>query len=156
MQGHSGSTITPALQDNVLLSEAFAEYIYHVGNGKAFRSMVNHGLIPGVVSLRTGRQAVFFTIVNPMGNQDGFGETCATCHKQEIAPSNLETLSEYSMLVQFEARSSKRTAILSNNLYDTLLAEFIEKAICMKTKDQPYQRESVILRSRVVLQGNSQ
>ena len=75
MQGHSGSTITPALQDNVLLSEAFAEYIYHVGNGKAFRSMVNHGLIPGGVSLRTGRQAVFFTIVNPMGNQDGFGET---------------------------------------------------------------------------------
>ena len=31
-------------------------------------------------------------------------------------------------------------------LYDTLLAEFIEKAICMKTKDQLCKKESVILR----------
>ena len=36
-------------------------------------------------------------------------------------------------------------------LHDTLPAEFIEKAICMKTKDQLYQRESVILRLRVVV-----
>ena len=41
-------------------------------------------------------------------------------------------------------------------LYDTLPAEFIEKAICMKTKDQLYQRESVILRPRVVLKAHSQ
>ena len=40
-------------------------------------------------------------------------------------------------------------------LYDTLPAEFIEKAICMKTKDQLYQRESVILRPRVVLKADS-
>ena len=40
-------------------------------------------------------------------------------------------------------------------LYGTLLAEFIEKAICMKTKDQLHQRESVILRPRVVLIANS-
>ena len=32
----------------------------------------------------------------------------------------------------------------------------MEKAICMKTKDQLYQRESVILRPRVVLKANSQ
>ena len=37
---------------------------------------------------------------------------------------------------------------------DTLPAEFIEKAICMKTKDQLYQRESE--RPRVVLKANSQ
>ena len=36
---------------------------------------MNHGLIPGGVSLKTGRQAVFFTVVNPMDNQDGLGET---------------------------------------------------------------------------------
>ena len=41
-------------------------------------------------------------------------------------------------------------------LHDTLPAEFIEKAICMKTKDQLYQSESVILRPRVVLRANSQ
>ena len=50
IQGHSGSTINPALQDNVLLPEGFTEYIYHVGNGKELRSIVNHGLIPGGVS----------------------------------------------------------------------------------------------------------
>ena len=67
--------------------------------------------------------------------------------KNRATQKYLETISEYSILVQFEARSV--------TLYDTLLAEFIEKAICMKTKDQLYQRESVILRPRVVLKANS-
>ena len=47
----------------------------HVGNGEELRSIVNHGLIPEGVSLRTSRQAVFFTVVNPMDNQDRLGET---------------------------------------------------------------------------------
>ena len=42
-----GSTINPALQDNVLLPEGFTEYVHHLGNGKELRSIVNHGLIPG-------------------------------------------------------------------------------------------------------------
>ena len=84
IQGHSGSTINLALQDNVLLPEGFTEDICHVGNRKDLKSMVvNYGYIPGGVSLRTGRQAVFFAVVNPMDNQDGLGETHATCHKQE-------------------------------------------------------------------------
>ena len=54
----------------------------------------------------------------------------------------------------------KRTAIYQTRsnaviLHDTLLAEFIEKAICMKTKDHLYQRESVILRPRFVLEADS-
>ena len=60
----------------------------------------------------------------------------------------------------FEARLTKRTALLSNNvkrsiLYDTLFAEFIEKAICMKTKDELSQKQSVILRPRLLLEANS-
>ena len=47
----------------------------HVENGKELRSIVNHCLIPGGVSLRTGRQAVFFIVVNPMDNQDGKQES---------------------------------------------------------------------------------
>ena len=71
----------------------------------------------------------------------------------------LEASSEYNMLVQFEARSSKKTEIYQTRpnavfLYDTLPAEFTEKAICMKAKDQLYQKESVILRPRV-LQAHS-
>ena len=84
IQGHSGSTINPALQDSVLLPEDFTEYIYHVGSGKELRSTVNHCLIPGRVSLKTGRHAVFFTVVNPLDNQDDLGKKpYATCQKQE-------------------------------------------------------------------------
>ena len=81
------------------------------------------------------------------------GKFYATCQKQESRHTkHLETLSGHRILVQFEARSTKRTANLTN--YDTLPAEFIDKAICMETKDPLYQRDSVILRPRVVLKAN--
>ena len=86
IQGHSGSTINPALQDNGQLPEGFTEYVYHVGNGKELRSIVNHGLIPGGVSLETGRHAVFFTVVNPMDNQDSLGEIVCDLSRARIAP----------------------------------------------------------------------
>ena len=111
IQGHSGSTVNLALQDNVLLPEGFTVFFYHVGNGKELRSTVNHGLIQGGVSLRTGRQAVFFTIVNPMGNQDGFGETLCDLSQARIAPYK----NTWNMLVQFEARSTRRTAFFLSN-----------------------------------------
>ena len=53
---------------------------------KELRSIVSHGLIPGGVSLRTFRQTVFFTIVNPMDNQDGLGETLCDLSQARIAP----------------------------------------------------------------------
>ena len=46
---------------------------------------MNHGLIPGGVRLKTGRQAVFFTVVNPMDNQDGSGETLCDLSQARIA-----------------------------------------------------------------------
>ena len=81
--------------------------------------------------------------------------------KNRAIQKYLGTLPKYKFLVQFEVRSTKSAAILSNKmecsyLYDTLHAEFMEKAICLKTKDQLYQRESVIQRPRVVLKANSQ
>ena len=86
IQGHSGSTINLALQDYVLLPEGLTEYIYHIGNGKELRSIVNHGLIPGGVSLRTGRQAMFFTVVNPMDDQDDLRETPCDLSQARSAP----------------------------------------------------------------------
>ena len=47
------------------------------------------------------------------------------------------------------------TLILSNK-FNTLPAEFIEKAICMSIKVELYHWEYVILRSCVVLKGNLQ
>ena len=87
IQGHWGSTINPALQDNVLLPKGCTGKIYHVENGKELRSIVNHGLFPGGVSLKTGRHAVFFTVVNPTDNQDGLGETLCDLSQARIAPN---------------------------------------------------------------------
>ena len=163
IQGHSGGTMNPALQDNVLLPEGFTEHMYHVGNGKELSSIVNHGLIPGGVSLRTGREAVFFTIVNPMDNQDGLGEHLCDLSQARIAPyKNIwrhfqDTIFLYNLKLAKERGlqfyQTRSNAVI---LYDTLPAEFIDKALCMKTKDQLNQRESVILRPRVVLGANSQ
>ena len=59
---------------------------------------MKHVVIPGGVSPRTGRQAVFFTVVNPMDNQE------LVTSKNRAVQKYLKTLSKYSMLVQFEAR----------------------------------------------------
>ena len=48
IQGHSGSNLVgPTLQDNVLLPDDFAEYIYHVGNAHDMHNTIPSGLIPG-------------------------------------------------------------------------------------------------------------
>ena len=105
---------------------------------------------------------MFFTVVNPMDNQDGLGETLCDLSQARIAPyqntwkrfqntvlwCNLK-LVQQGGLQHYQTRSN---AVFHS---DTLPAEFIEKAICMKTKDQLYQRR-VTLRPRVVLKANSQ
>ena len=113
---------------------------------------MNHGWIPGGVSLRTGRQAVFFTIVNPMDNQDGKGEAQCDLSQARIAPyKNIWTRFQNTVLwcilklAQQRGLQFYQTRSNAVILYDTLLAEFIEKAICLKTKDELYNRESVIL-----------
>ena len=48
IQGHSGREhINPTLQDNVLLSNDFAELIYHVGSSHDMHSIIQSGLILG-------------------------------------------------------------------------------------------------------------
>ena len=91
------------LQDHVLLPEGFTEYLYHVRNRNELMSIVNHSLMPGGVSLKTGRQAVFFTVANPMDNQDGLGETHCDLSKARSAPNKntRKHFSGYSILVQF-------------------------------------------------------
>ena len=55
---------------NILIPKGFTEYLYHVGNASELNSVIGNGLIPGGNSLKRGRQAVFFTAVNPM--DDGY------------------------------------------------------------------------------------
>ena len=45
LQGHSGrNLIDPSLQDNVLIPNDFAEYIYHIGCAINLHSIPNSGL----------------------------------------------------------------------------------------------------------------
>ena len=78
IQGHSGDAVDPELHDNVLLPEGFTEYIYHVGNVSESNSTTRNGLISGRRSLKRGRQAVFFTAVNPMEDENGVVKLHAT------------------------------------------------------------------------------
>ena len=71
IQGQSRDAIDPEFQDNVLLTEGFTEHLYHDGNVSELNSIIRNGLIPGGKSLKRGRQAVFFTKVNPMEDENG-------------------------------------------------------------------------------------
>ena len=50
-------------------------------------STIRNGMIPGGRSLKRGRQAVFFTAVNPMEDENGLGETPRDLMKPRIAPN---------------------------------------------------------------------
>ena len=70
IQGHSGENfVDPLLQDNILLPDDFAEYIYHIGSALEMHSLMQSGLILGGRSNRKDRQSVLFTAVNPMDIQ---------------------------------------------------------------------------------------
>ena len=87
IQGHPGdNAIDPALQDNILLPKGFTEYLYHVGNASEMNSIIRSVLIPGRRSLKRGRQSVFFTITNPMEDDNVVEETPCDLTKPRIAP----------------------------------------------------------------------
>ena len=70
LQGHSGRNPSdPSLQDNVLISDSFFEYIYHIRCAINLQSITNSGLIPGGQNLSKERQTVFFTAVSPTNKE---------------------------------------------------------------------------------------
>ena len=165
IQGHSGeSGIDPALQDKILIPKRFTEYLHHVGNANELNSMIRNGLIPGGQSLKRGRQAVFFTTVNPMDDGQSMEEILCDLDMPRIAPykntwkrrqntvcwCNFKLAQEKGFLC-YQTRSH---AVV---LYNTLPAISIEKAVCMKTKEELYHKvnQSPTL-PHVVLKGNSQ
>ena len=74
--------------------------------------------MPEFLSTTTGRHAVFFTVVNPMDDDQDLRETFCDFLKSKNRPlqQNLETTSRHGKLVQFIARSRRRTAILPNKV----------------------------------------
>ena len=167
IQGHSGdNAFDPAWQDNVLLPKVFTEYMYHVGNANELNSMTRNGLISGGKSIKRGRQTVFFTTVNPMEDVFGMGEIPCDLTKPRIAPykntwkrfqnmvfwCNLKLAQEKGL--QFYFYQTRSRAVVRCN---TLPAVCFQKAACMKTQDELYQKVRLTLRvPRTVLQSNSQ
>ena len=165
IRGHSGeSAVDPALQDTMLIPKGCTEYLYHVWNANELNSKIRNGVIPGGTSLKRGRHAVFFITVNPMEDGYGSGETPCDLTKSRIMPSkntwkrfqntvrwcNLELAQERGL--QFY--QPRLHAVV---LYNTLPAACIEKAVCMKTTDELYQKVRLTPRvPRVVLKSNSQ
>ena len=127
---------------------------------KELSSIVNHVLIPGGVSLRTGRQVVFFTVVIPMDNQNGFGETLCDLSQARSAPykTYLETLYQNTVcwfnleLAQHRGLQFYQTRSNVVILYDT---SSLRKRYAWRPRISCIKGESVILRRRVVLEANS-
>ena len=127
-------------------------------------SIMRNGLIAGGKSLKRGRQAVFFTTVNPMDDGHGMGETPRDLTNPRIAPykntwkrlqdtvcwCNLKLAQEKGL--QFDQTRSHAVV-----LHNTLLAACIEKAVCLKTQDELYQKVRLTPRvPRVELKSYSQ
>ena len=106
------------MKDNELLLEDFTEYICHIGNVSEIHSIIRSGLIPGGRSPKRDGQSVFFTVVKPMDDDQSVEEILCDLDKPRIAPykNTWRPHQKLCVLVQFEARSQERMAILSNTV----------------------------------------
>ena len=119
IQGHSGGTLVdPTLQDTVLLTDDFAEYIHHVGNAHDMHSISQCGLIPGGRSPKRDWQSVFFTAVNPMYTHQNQEEVQYDLDKPRIAVyKNIWRVHQHTVYWStFETCSEKDVAVLSNTI----------------------------------------
>ena len=112
-------------------------------------------------SLVRGRQAVFFTTANPMDDGYGMGETPCDLTKPRIAPCKNTWIRFQNTVCWCNLNSLKRKTynftIHAVFLYNTIITDCIEKAVCMKTQDELYQKVRLTPRvPRVVLKSNSQ
>ena len=137
IQGHSGGTLVdPPLQNNVLLPDDFAEYIYYVGNAHDMHSIIQCGLIPGGKSLKRDRHSVFFTAVNPMYTYQHQEEAQYDLDKPRTAvyksTSRIQQNSVYWCNLTVTQRKGLQFSQTRSNtitLFNTLRAIRIEKTI---------------------------
>ena len=165
-QGHSGDNVVdPALQDNVLLPKGFTEYLHHVGNANELishkkkwinsrRNKPQERKTSGLLHYSEDDGGRIWHWRNSMQSDEA---------KDRAIQDYLETSSKYGILVHFEARPKEMSAILPQTrshavvLHNTLLAACIERAVCMKTQDELYQKVRLTPRvPRVALKSTSQ
>ena len=78
---------------------------------------MRNGLLPGGFSTKTGRYAVFFTVVDPMNDEQGLRRPFALYHKQESRLTKIlgSIFKIQFFLVQFTTRSTKRESGMQEN-----------------------------------------
>ena len=145
-----------------VVTDDFADHIYHVGNSHDLHSIIQSGLIPGGKSIKKERHAVFFTAVNPtFVDQDkevGYDLTNSRVavyrnhlknHQITVYWCNLKVAQKKGL--QFYRTRSK--AII---LYNTLPAVCIEKVVYMKSGEELYNKvyQSPKLPQKAVLKPN--
>ena len=132
VQGHSGGNqIDPSPHDLVVLLDDFTESTYHAGSFTNFHSINRSGIAAGGKDAKKGRQAAFFTAVNPMKSKDHWqmefnltkAENCYLYAKLEGTPG-------HDVLGQLENCSEERTHVLPDTI----------------ERDRSLQRSSFILR----------
>ena len=144
IQGHSGENfVDPLLQDNLLLPDDFAEYIYHIGNAFGMQAIFLSGLTTGGRSNRKNRQSVFFTTVKRIDIQPDQREVEYDLDKPRIAPykhtwrSHDNTVFWCNLkLAQRKGLQFYQTRSYAITLSDTLPAICIDKVVCMKTREE--------------------
>ena len=141
IQGHSGEAysenarVNPALQHNVLFPKDFTKYVYHVGNGKEFRSIVRNGPVPGGFSTEQADIPYSLLLWTRWTMNSAQVKPLAIYHKARIAPyKNTWTplqdtvywcnllLAQEGGLQFYQTRSDEVVP------HDTLPAEFIEES----------------------------
>ena len=116
IQGHSGGTLVdPTLQDDVLLPDDFADYIYHIGNAHDMHSIIQGGLIPREKSQKGQAVSVFHTREPDVRQSRSGRSSIRSGQTQNYSIQNyLESSPKYSILVQFETCLEKRNAVILN------------------------------------------
>ena len=105
------------------------------GNASELNSTIRSGLIPGGRSLKRGRQAVFFTAVNPMKGVFGMEETPRHLTKPRVAPykNTWKRHQNTVKLVQFEARSRERLAFFTKHDHMQSFSHITLFAACIES-----------------------
>ena len=165
VQGHSGDNVVdPALQDNVLLPKGFTEYLYQVGDANESNSMIRNGLIPGGKKHQERKTSGLLHNSGPDGGRIWHGGNSMRSDEtkdraiQELLGKRLQNTVFWCNLKLAQERGLQHHQTLSHAvvLHNTLLAACIEKAVCMKTQDELYQRVRLTPRvPRVVLKSDS-
>ena len=105
LQGHKRrNPIDPTLQDSVLITDNFFEYIYHIGCAIRLHSITNSGLIAGGQNSSKERQTIFFT---------AWLDQTTSCIVQA---EEVEKRPRYGVLGRFTACSTKKIEVLSNKM----------------------------------------